>query len=156
MNYFTFQDGELPDDVDWSFLFRIQDGEVYRVCPPVNPQLRKKRFHMNKRTVAQADGVENRESLKLEELGKIEYRNGLRSFKDKTRPLCLGKAITSFSSSFISLENLVCRSFCDFFIPEKHGSTGCSKSLDAVSRGHISGLPGIKEMALTPKDACHP
>ena len=42
------QDGELPDDVDWNFLFRIQNGEVYRVCPPVDPEYKKKRFHMNK------------------------------------------------------------------------------------------------------------
>ena len=41
------QDGELPDDVDWHFVFKVKDGEVHRVCPPTSAALRAKRFHCN-------------------------------------------------------------------------------------------------------------
>ena len=82
-----FQDGELPDDVDWNFVFKVQEGEVYRVCPPVNPQFRKRRFHMNKSAL---DEAEDRFAHLTETEWKKTYCKKLRSFKGRVENLHLG------------------------------------------------------------------
>ena len=85
--YPYFQDGELPDDVDWNFVFKVQEGEVYRVCPPVNPQFRKRRFHMNKHAL---DEAEDRFAHLTETEWKKTFCKKLLMFKGRLENLHLG------------------------------------------------------------------
>ncbi len=54
--YFDYflQDGELPEDVDWVVMLKIEpDGSVNRVCGAAN-QISEKRFHHSKESSPQA------------------------------------------------------------------------------------------------------
>ena len=73
--------------MDWNFVFKVQEGEVYRVCPPVNPQFRKRRFHMNKSAL---DEAEDRFAHLTESEWKKTYCKKLRMFKGRVENLHLG------------------------------------------------------------------
>jgi hypothetical protein len=52
---FSFQEGELPEDVDWVVMLKVEtDGTVHRVCGQAT-QISDKRFQHNKESSPQAN-----------------------------------------------------------------------------------------------------
>ncbi|TRY80748.1 hypothetical protein TCAL_09939 [Tigriopus californicus] len=91
----NIQVGELPDDVDWCFIFKIEHGDVLRICPPQNPKCKKPRFHLNPHNEAVSDTPE---SLNLEDAFRRSAKASLqRSILNTTSggsdPLNLGRLI---------------------------------------------------------------
>ena len=74
----------MPDDVDWHFVFKIKDDDVFRVCPPSNATLRAKRFEKS--------GTTNLDNLRdSEEKAKASFEDKLRRKEENEEPLRLGK-----------------------------------------------------------------
>ncbi len=89
----------MPDDVDWSFLFKIQGGYVFRVCPPSSPQLRTGRFHKN----PGKPFIENSifpSVEKYEEHVKEQMKQKIIDSQNKVKPLLLGKLKFNILSIF--------------------------------------------------------
>eukprot|EP00095_Tigriopus_kingsejongensis_P011831 maker-scaffold412_size179788-snap-gene-0.19 protein:Tk11831 transcript:maker-scaffold412_size179788-snap-gene-0.19-mRNA-1 annotation:"reverse transcriptase-like protein" len=71
----NIRDGELPDDVDWCFIFKIEHDDVLRVCPPQNPRHKEPRFHLNpaNEQVSNApDNLAHEEVLKRQSKDKFQ------------------------------------------------------------------------------------
>ena len=75
----------MPDDVDWHFVFKVQDEDVLRVCPPANAAQRAKRFHsrmVSHDFVPEGDGWR-----KEEESVRRDYAKKLQDSQNGIRPL---------------------------------------------------------------------
>lgn len=73
--------------MDWHFLFKVENGEVFRVCLPTNPAYREPRFHLNP-TDPRGDSPT---SLAEENVWKEKMSERLRLSQNGEKPLELGK-----------------------------------------------------------------
>ncbi len=86
--------------MDWHFVFKVKDGEVFRMCPPSSNNTattsatatttstgRPKRFHCAPHNIATSDTDAAKES---ERMLKVQFRDKLKKSQNCQKPLDLG------------------------------------------------------------------